>query len=212
MNPTTKDNVTAMRAALIRGPSIQLYSGGYFDFANPERTPVSIYDIARGLANECRYGGQCRYYSVAEHSVLSSYMREKQLASSADNIAYTEVFVKRAAYAALMHDAHESVAMDVMKPLKEILPDYQAVEERVEEQFAKWFDYPFPIQPEVKLIDVQMLLVEKEQLLGNSDVWTWCEGLEKPAWTPRIECWGPDEAYRRFLSRYQEITGEAVKL
>src|SRR4051812_12365507 len=65
------NNVIAVRIDV--GPSIMLQSGAWFDFAAPQSSPFTIEDIAHGLANICRYSGQCsRFYSVAEHSLLVS--------------------------------------------------------------------------------------------------------------------------------------------
>ena len=57
------------------GPTIMLQSGAWFDFCAPAASDFTINDIAHGLANICRYSGQCsRIYSVAEHSILVSEM------------------------------------------------------------------------------------------------------------------------------------------
>ena len=48
-------------------------SGKHFDFADPQPDQIDILDIAQGLANECRYAGQCRvFYSVAQVIVNSA--------------------------------------------------------------------------------------------------------------------------------------------
>ena len=48
-----------------RGRPIATYSGGRFHPLDPLAEEISIEDIAHGLANTCRYGGQCQfYYSV----------------------------------------------------------------------------------------------------------------------------------------------------
>lgn len=177
-------------ADLIKGPTIATYSKSYFDFVNPDRTPLEIVDIARGLANTCRYGGQIgRFYSVAEHSIHASHL------------VYPEF-----AYAALMHDAGEAVTGDMVKPLKEILPDFQAVEERCEASIFRTFQVPNPLPKEVKIADVQMLILEKEQLSGNYDLWTWCDGVPRPPHI-QLKCWTPDQAYAQFLARYSELRG-----
>lgn len=173
---------------LVKGPTILLNSGGYFSFTDIDQMNPTIEDIARGLANTCRYAGQpTKFYSVAEHSVIMSHF-----------------VAKHHAYAALMHDSAEAMIVDMPKPLKEILPQYQEVEQRVEAQLSIKFGIPFPLPKEVKTADVQMLLLEKEHLFGNTDAWSWCAGLEKPEGV-KIENWLPDEGYDRFLFRYHQI-------
>jgi hypothetical protein len=83
------------------GPTIMLRSGKWFDFCAPASSEFTIEDIAHGLANICRYSGQCSsFYSVAEHSILVSEtakgfefasqlygIAEGWLAASADDLA-----------------------------------------------------------------------------------------------------------------------------
>ena len=172
------------------GPTISTYSRGYFDFLEPDKTPLEIVDIALGLSNICRYGGQiARFYSVAEHSVHASCLVEPEYA-----------------YDALMHDAPEAVIGDMVKPLKEILPDYQVVETRVEESIFRQFGVSNPLPKQVKIADIQMLILEKEQLKGNFDEWSWCANVPRP---PHIDmqCWTPAEGFSRFMARYSELRG-----
>lgn len=74
----------------------------FFWVFDPRMEDIYINDIAHGMANECRYGGQSPYhYSVAWHSyVLSLVVPEK--------------FAKLA----LMHDASEAYFKDLQRPLK----------------------------------------------------------------------------------------------
>lgn len=171
----------------IRGGSIVLYSGAYFDFTAPNGDLVFIHDIARGLANTCRFGGQSeRFYSVAEHSVLAS-----------------QHVPNKWAYEALMHDAAEALIGDIPKPLKQLLPDFMNIERQVEEVVADRFGFSPHTPDTVKLIDIQMLAAEQTQVMGNDDSWAFTHGLQAAPVT--IEFWSPTEAYERFLRRYFEL-------
>ena len=98
-------------------------SGKHFDFADPQPDQIDILDIAQGLANECRYAGQCRvFYSVAQHSFLAS-----------------QIVNPRLALEALLHDAAEAYCKDIPRPLKYMLPEYQAIEARVESAIRERF-------------------------------------------------------------------------
>src|ERR1700731_1917489 len=67
----SQDRMVAIKVGV--GPTIMLQSGAWFDFCAPASSDFTIEDIAHGLANICRYSGQCsNFYSVAEHSILVS--------------------------------------------------------------------------------------------------------------------------------------------
>ena len=52
-----------------------LRSGNYFDLQDPSASRFEVTDIAHALSNICRFTGHTRqFYSVAEHSVLCSYL------------------------------------------------------------------------------------------------------------------------------------------
>jgi 5'-deoxynucleotidase YfbR-like HD superfamily hydrolase len=88
------------------GPTIMLRSGAWFDFCAPASSDFTIDDIAHGLANICRYSGQCSsFYSVAEHSILVSET------------------AKGFEFEALLHDAAEAFLGDITRPLKQMLPE-----------------------------------------------------------------------------------------
>ena len=171
----------------IVGPTMLLFSGEYFDLLAPETSSFAIEDIAHGLAMTCRFGGQCRrYYSVAEHSVHTS-----------------RAVSKETAFAALMHDAHEAFVGDVIKPLKDILPDYRAVEDRIEAAVLARFGLNLPLPAEVVEADVAMLATEQVQLMRNRDDWDYTRG-RKPL-PVMLQFWSPEEAKYHFLARFHEI-------
>lgn len=175
-----------MGHAVIRGATILTADGLYFDYDAPDPATITLHAIARGLANTCRFGGQCeRFYSVAEHSVYVS-----------------ELVPPEFALAGLLHDAAEAFICDMPKPLKELLPDYKAVERRVEAAvLAKFGVTGLPLQ--VKRADTIMLATEQQQLMRNHDRWKWTDSYA-PA-DLAIICWSPEEAYDVFLERAAEL-------
>lgn len=165
--------------------------GAYFDFLAPDPTVITLNAVARGLANICRFGGQCRsFYSVAEHSVHVSHAVPPEHARWA-----------------LLHDAAEAFIGDMVKPLKMMLGDYQAVEERVEAAVAEAFGLDGPMPEAVKAADRAMLRVEQQAVMGNRDDWAWTEewDIARFGRMPVVAGFLPDRAYRLFVGRAQDI-------
>jgi 5'-deoxynucleotidase YfbR-like HD superfamily hydrolase len=172
----------------IKGPTIMLASGRYFDLEDPDSSEICIEDIAHALAHICRYTGHCRtFYSVAQHSVLVSH-----------------VVPREHAYAGLMHDAAEALIGDVAKPLKVLLPDYQRIEDRIEASLFRRFGLPAKLPQCVKDADRLLLRTEQRDLMGANDhQWTFTEGAE-PLPEKIVPLTSP-EAKAAFLARYAEL-------
>lgn len=175
-------------------PTIQLTSGRYFNFLDPDSTPLQIDDIASGLSRICRFTGQVRedvdHYSVAQHCVLASILIEDQTQ----------------AYHALMHDSAESVIGDMNSPLKQLCPDYKRVEARVEASLSKLHGFPAHMTVEVKQADLRILATEKRDLMpvdqDDTDEWKW---LPEP-YDFVIQPWSARFARDAFLARWAELT------
>lgn len=170
-------------------PSILCQSGQYYDFENPETFNWGeIGDLAHGLANQCRYGGHSKFfYSIAQHCFYASF-----LAPAAHR------------FEALMHDAHESVCLDMMTPLKIICPDYARIEKKGESAMRAAFGLPEHMSPEVKRVDLEMLATEYDQLMPREDQpWDVVRGVERMP--GRIQMWSPNVAKTMWLRRFAEL-------
>tara|TARA_R110000803_G_scaffold23746_3_gene57992 strand:+ start:1491 stop:2027 length:537 start_codon:yes stop_codon:yes gene_type:complete len=172
---------------------IQAHSGEYIDLENPHKSKFLIEDIAHGLANTCRFGGQCSpFYSVAQHCVHVSLL-----------------VPPRYARAGLLHDGAEAYVGDVSSPLKALLANYQYIEEDV--QFQIWLQHCGQglDHPEVKKADLIALATERRDLMPNTptnEAWSMLDGI-----TPdqdKIEPWGPYTAKEAFLARHRQIVSE----
>jgi hypothetical protein len=83
----------------------QTYSGCEIDFNAPDKQNILLEDIAHSLAHICRFNGHIsKFYSVAQHSVLVTYLAPEELHK-----------------AAILHDAAEAYLGDVISPLKNLL-------------------------------------------------------------------------------------------
>lgn len=132
---------------------ILTHSGKHFDLIDPQPDMIDIMDIAHGLSNECRFTGQCAtFYSVAQHSVMAS-----------------KIVAPDFAMEALLHDASEAYLKDIPRPLKQLLPDYRAIEQRVEGAIRSHFGLPDAQSWPVTEADRIMLATERRDLMPADD-------------------------------------------
>lgn len=170
-------------------PEIITHSGKMFDFVNPHPDQICIEDIAHALSNICRFTGHTKFfYSVAQHSIFTSY-----------------IVPKPHKLAALLHDAAEAYINDIAKPLKQILPDYAAIEERVERVIFAKFGVPYPLPDCVKRADLVMLATEQRDVLANGGE-PWLADVEPDKYI--INEWSNSFSHRTFINRYHELKRE----
>jgi len=129
-------------------------NGTLINLARPNANKFLIKDIANALSNICRFGGHViEFYSVAQHSILVSYMVPPRLALEG-----------------LLHDATEAYLGDVIKPLKNMLEPYIKLEAEFGMALHKAFGLKkgFQLNEFIKSADVMALQMEHEALqLGN---------------------------------------------
>ncbi len=174
---------------------IQLYKGSFFNFDDIENNIVTIEDIAHSLSNQCRWSGHTLFhYSVAQHLCYCC------------DAAYEKYQSDQWAYECLMHDAPESVMVDLPRPLKRILSGYTELNDRIETFFGKKFHYTHPMPKEVQLIDDAMLITEYQQVVdavSQSHHPTFTNFYVEPL-NIEIEVWSHGRAENEFLDRYFE--------
>lgn len=163
-------------------------SGIHFDLIDPQPDMVNVLDIAQGLANECRYTGQCRwFYSVAQHATLASQIVRDEYALEA-----------------LLHDASEAYIKDIPRPLKQLLPDYRQIEKRIDAVIRHVFKLPERMSHEVHEADVILLATERRDLMiADPTEWEILRGitpLEK-----QIRAQPPRVSESQFIRRLLEI-------
>jgi 5'-deoxynucleotidase YfbR-like HD superfamily hydrolase len=178
-------------------PEILLNNGRYFDFVEPKQTAIDINTIAHALSHICRFTGHVRsFYSVAQHSILVSY-----------------VVPRGYELAGLLHDAPEAYIGDVAAPLKQLLPDYKAIEQRVEAAVFKKFGLPAELPVCVKHADLRALATELRDLMPDSPYLGEFEAQGIiPVKNHDITPLQPSIAKMLFLERYKQITQMQVEV
>lgn len=170
-------------------PTIQTQCNNQFSFINPRVETINIETIAHALSNICRFTGHTyHFYSVAEHSLYVSRLVPEEMALEA-----------------LLHDATEAYVGDVSAPLKTLLPDYRAIEARVEAAIVERFNLQVPLNhPKIKRADLTMLATEQQELMPeNDDDWAERLGIRAAGITP--VCMAPNIARHEFLARFDEL-------
>jgi len=154
--------------------SIRTSTGRYVDFSNLSPHVIDIEDIAHSLSMQCRFGGHLpKFYSVAQHSVECSWRVSDENALEA-----------------LLHDASEAYMLDMPKPLKNLLPDYEKIEDELMSIIAAKYKFNHPLVKEIKTVDAEMLQLEFDSIMLGGD---------------KFACWGQALAKKTFLDRYNEI-------
>ena len=176
------------------GPYLQTVSGRWVNPFDPDPSQLDAGDIARALANQCRFGGHCRtFYSIAQHSVIVSQLIEQRGGDAHD------------AFAALMHDATEAYLGDMPHPLKHrsaLGAAFKAAEEQLEQVIRRRFAIK-PDVPEIKRVDRALLASERRAFSAESWPWPELEGIEPL--DLELTAWSPDDAARAFAERYAEL-------
>ena len=162
---------------------LQTWTRKRFFPRTPRAADIDIADIAVGLSNTCRFGGQVPFYSVAEHSVCCALQAPDSLR-----------------LAALLHDAAEAFIGDKVGHLK--TDDDRQVEAGIMKVIGKVFGVTPREFGAVKSIDQRMFATEALALF--------CGGpIALPAAKPydiELKCLPPREAEAWFLETFQTVS------
>lgn len=177
------------------GNWIMTASGRRLHLSRPQVADITIEDIALGLSRQFRFNGHSsKAFTVAQHSVMVSYM-----------------VCEKSALQGLLHDAPEAYIGDLPSPLKELCPDYQRIEQRLNLTIMKRFGLPERHAPEVKYADMIMLATEKRDLMPQAagDYWPMLDGID-PLPNQIETILSPEDAREHFLERFAELARRAA--
>lgn len=171
-------------------------TGRKISLSMPDPNEIDIEDIARGLANSCRFTGQIeRWYSVAEHCIQVARLLPPHLR-----------------LVGLLHDAAEAYVSDVSSPLKRALgANYRKIENAIAMAIGQRFglgDALVYLPQAVKDADKIMLMTERDALVRvqRND---WGDDYENCVRHPNFMRTydTPDGAYNAYLQAFAEFGG-----
>lgn len=198
---------------------LETYTGNMINIIDPAQEDISVYDIAHGLSNQCRYGGQCKFrYSVAEHSLIVSQIAGWYYAKKfiLDLLSVEEIMLM-----ALLHDASETYLVDIPTPVKKNLSNYSEIETKLMNAILEKLMPPhftivdfhaFPYA--IKFGDIMALKIEANKLMkskGHGEGWKMFDGFNGFGFDEssiKIRGLRPKQAERLFLSKFFELYGD----
>lgn len=152
---------------------IPTYTNRQVDPFDLKPEDIDIRDIAQGLSMLCRYAGHVeQHYSVAQHSVMVC-----------DMLPYDLKFT------GLLHDASEAYIVDLPAPVKDRLPEYRKLEDKVMKAISSKFGFTYPLPQEVVDVDKWMFRIERSFIMKKY----------------YIQAWDAETAYCQFIDRFREL-------
>lgn len=175
----------------------QTFSGIDYNPYEFDATMDIVPDMLRGMAFNCRFAGQTEhFYSVAQHSIIMSYM--------AEDLATSEEDALNLAKQALLHDIEEGLTGDMIRPIKLKEPNFALMGDKIRAHIFKLHGLPEKMDARVKVLDNAILACEKRDLLPFSTDWP---GLPEPDPIIIINPLSPNKALKAIMDRYTELFG-----
>jgi len=168
------------------------YSGKKWYILEPRPEDVNIKDIAHALSLICRFGGHSRnHYSVGDHSVMCR-IRAIELWPT-DWMLQLHI---------LLHDASEAYIGDMVRPMKETMPAFNALEDKTQTAIYIGLGLPKPTDAEytkIKRVDNELLMAERRDIINNGGhEWN----IPAEAWDFPIGSMTPEQSESAFLKMY----------
>lgn len=173
-------------------PYMRTIMGREIEIHNPDPKLLCIFDVAHGLAFQCRYAGHVRhFYSIAEHCYWASILVEPKFALEA-----------------LLHDAAETNLNDLIQPVKAEISGYKPIEEKHERAYAVRFSLRFPFPSPIKKADQAMYALESVTLRHRLSRENHPEANNIGI---QLHCWSPRKARKQYLRRYFLLADKSSK-
>lgn len=190
-----------------RGHAMTTFTGREFWPLDPRPDDMLIIDVAHHLAMQVRFNGAVKdFYSVAEHCVLGSHIVYFLAMLS----GATEKEAKLLAFEFLMHDAWETWAGDMIRPIKNGTAcgaEFKKLERPGEAAVRIRWNLMVPTPPIIKQVDSEMCAVEQRQRYESPLDAQWTNMVHPQV---KLQFWPWQQAKAEFLRRYSDLTGEVV--
>lgn len=145
--------------------TIEISSGLILDIENPDLSALTVYDVYNSLSKLCRFNGHgSMFYDVASHSVNCTIAAE-MLGFDYDTIRRT-----------FLHDYSEILLGDVPNPARILLPDFCALEAKIDKIFENRFDIRGSYD-KMKEVDYAMAKLEAYYLMPSKGM---CKRWHEP--------------------------------
>lgn len=178
-------------------PTITTYSGIRMNPVKPHIEDISIKDIAHALSLVCRGGGHVtHFYSVGQHS----------LACAAE--AAARGCSLRVQLGALLHDGSEAYMSDLVRPVKQQIPQYREIENRLIETVWAAFIPGEPLDEEerreIRCIDDDVMSWDMKILLRDEINQNY-RNLKRPADHQFLPM---EDVEKAFLDKFSELRSD----
>lgn len=136
-------------------------TGLKFSLTDPKPEMITIEDIAAGLAHKGHYSGLTpKYFSIAEHCLVTEFLCATDKKNGSD---YELRLI------ALLHDASEAYIGDIIRPLKDLVPEFRNIENKIHEAIFKYFNLSIDRLSEIKEFDNQSQDLEAYVFYRNGE-------------------------------------------
>lgn len=175
---------------------IRTFSGVFFSPLEPLPDDIVPEDIAHALSLMCRANGHFRsFYSVGQHCL------------ACESEARAAGLPVKTRLACLLHDASEAYISDITRPVKLGLPEYRAIEKRLQDSIYRRFGIDpqdSAVMREVSRIDDAMLYHEFLALTGHPLF----DSAPEIITQPRFDFQPFDEVERQYMSVFNDLFTE----
>lgn len=128
-------------------------SGVHVTPLDPQAEQILIEDVAHALSHLCRANGHTKYfYSVGQHCINCAIE------------AKARGYSKKMQLTALLHDASEAYMADLIRPVKQFMPEYSVYEDKLLAVILNKYGLDAKLPMEIKEIDDAMLYMEFKTL------------------------------------------------